>query len=118
MSEFEAQERDVQGMPLDVTSGAEPGEANVTEVAVGSGAGEESTRVDVPETLPVLPLKNTVLYPYLLSPLLVNSPLAFVDAATEFNEQATICGHLGDLRSRDLIGMLMAHAGKLAKFGA
>ena len=51
-------------------------------------------------------------------PLLVSSPLAFVDAATEFNEQATIAGHLGDLRSHELIGVLMAHAGKLAKFGA
>ncbi len=51
-------------------------------------------------------------------PLLVSSPLAFVDAAVEFNEQATLNGHLGDLRSHELIGMLMAHAGKLAKFGA
>ena len=49
-----------------------PGEGG-TPVAVGSGAPEERRTVDLPETLPVLPLKNTVLFPYLLSPLLVNS---------------------------------------------
>ncbi len=44
-----------------------------SEVAVGVGVHEESVRVELPETLPVLPLKNTVLFPHLLSPLLVNS---------------------------------------------
>ncbi len=44
-----------------------------TEVAVGSGAGEEFSFAEIPEALPVLPLKNTVLFPHLLSPLLVNS---------------------------------------------
>jgi ATP-dependent Lon protease len=46
-----------------------------TEIQVRKGSGEdESERIDLPAQLPVLPLKNTVLFPYLLSPLLVNSP--------------------------------------------
>jgi ATP-dependent Lon protease len=44
------------------------------EVSVESGQGEPSVPVDVPETLAVLPLKNTVLFPTLLAPLLVNTP--------------------------------------------
>jgi 2,3-bisphosphoglycerate-independent phosphoglycerate mutase len=51
-------------------------------------------------------------------PLLIRSPLAFVDDCTAFHEQETIRGHLGDLRSHELMGMLLAHAGRLAKFGA
>jgi len=44
-----------------------------TSVEVGSGAGEEIEQVVIPDVLPVLPLKNTVLFPFLLSPLLVKS---------------------------------------------
>ena len=44
-----------------------------TEVRVGVGGDGGDVRVEIPEVLPVLPLKNTVLYPYLLSPLLVNT---------------------------------------------
>jgi len=44
-----------------------------SEVAVGIGEGEESPSVEIPSTLPVLPLKNTVLFPFLLHPLLVNT---------------------------------------------
>jgi len=53
------------------------------QVAVGNGGEEESTRLDLPEILPVLPLKNTVLFPFLLSPLLVSSPRskALIDQA-------------------------------------
>jgi ATP-dependent Lon protease len=43
------------------------------KVAVGIGRGEEPRGPDLPDELPVLPLKNTVLYPFLLSPLLVNT---------------------------------------------
>jgi len=44
-----------------------------TEVQVGVGSGAEEVRVEIPDVLPVLPLKNTVLFPALLSPLLVNT---------------------------------------------
>jgi len=43
------------------------------EVKVGSSADEETEHVEIPDELPVLPLKNTVLFPFLLSPLLVKS---------------------------------------------
>ncbi len=43
------------------------------QVAVGIGGGEEAERFQLPAELPVLPLKNTVLFPFLLSPLLVNT---------------------------------------------
>jgi ATP-dependent Lon protease len=54
------------------TSGAPIGG---TEIRVGSGPAEEPDELtELPAELPVLPLKNTVLFPYLLSPLLVNTP--------------------------------------------
>ena len=43
------------------------------QVAVGIGGGEEPQGPELPAELPVLPLKNTVLFPFLLSPLLVNT---------------------------------------------
>ncbi len=46
-----------------------------TEISVASGLADEADEsAELPEELPVLPLKNTVLFPYLLSPLLVNTP--------------------------------------------
>jgi ATP-dependent Lon protease len=46
-----------------------------TEIQVGSGPDDEIDDLTaLPDALPVLPLKNTVLFPYLLSPLLVNTP--------------------------------------------
>jgi ATP-dependent Lon protease len=44
-----------------------------TAVQVGVGSGADEVRVEIPDVLPVLPLKNTVLFPALLSPLLVNT---------------------------------------------
>jgi 2,3-bisphosphoglycerate-independent phosphoglycerate mutase len=51
-------------------------------------------------------------------PLLLSSALCFVDDCTEFHEAAAIHGHLGLLRSYELMGLLLANAGRLAKFGA
>jgi ATP-dependent Lon protease len=46
-----------------------------TEIQVGSGPDDDiDDLTPLPDALPVLPLKNTVLFPYLLSPLLVNTP--------------------------------------------
>ena len=46
-----------------------------TEISVASGIADDADEsAELPEELSVLPLKNTVLFPYLLSPLLVNTP--------------------------------------------
>ncbi len=50
-------------------------ESTGTEIQVGSGPEDDTEEfTEIPGELPVLPLKNTVLFPYLLSPLLVNTP--------------------------------------------
>jgi 2,3-bisphosphoglycerate-independent phosphoglycerate mutase len=51
-------------------------------------------------------------------PLLVHSDRCFVDNVSRFDEEAVTAGHLGTLRSTELMPMLLANAGKLAKFGA
>jgi 2,3-bisphosphoglycerate-independent phosphoglycerate mutase len=51
-------------------------------------------------------------------PLLIHSDRCFVDDVSRFDEQAVTAGHLGTLRSTELMPMLLANAGKLAKFGA
>ena len=43
------------------------------EISVEPGELRDPAEVEIPDSLPVLPLKNTVLFPSLLSPLLVNS---------------------------------------------
>ena len=51
-------------------------------------------------------------------PLLVHSPVCFVDDSKEFTENAAITGHLGTLPAVELMSLLLANAGRLAKFGA
>ena len=51
-------------------------------------------------------------------PLLVHGDLALIDGSTAFDEVQTARGTLGTFPSRELMGLLLAHAGRLAKFGA
>jgi len=51
-------------------------------------------------------------------PLLVHGPYCFVDDEDRFSEVAAARGHLGTFPSRELIGLLLANAGRLHKFGA
>ena len=51
-------------------------------------------------------------------PLLVSSQIAYVDASERFTETESLRGHLGTIPARDLMGLLLAHAGRLAKYGA
>jgi 2,3-bisphosphoglycerate-independent phosphoglycerate mutase len=51
-------------------------------------------------------------------PLLVTSAIAFSDDAERFDERQCLRGHLGTFPSRDLMGLLLAHAGRLEKYGA
>jgi 2,3-bisphosphoglycerate-independent phosphoglycerate mutase len=51
-------------------------------------------------------------------PLLIHSEFCFVDETTEFTETAATRGHLGTFPSIELIGLLLANAGRLAKYGA
>jgi ATP-dependent Lon protease len=64
-----------------------------TEVVVASGEGEETNVVELPEVLPVLPLKNTVLFPFLLSPLLVNTDRSrrLIDHVLRTRERLLVC---------------------------
>lgn len=51
-------------------------------------------------------------------PLLLHGPHCFVDSSREFTEMACITGHLGTFPARELMGLMLANAGRLAKFGA
>ena len=61
----EQENKDIQPESFGVEGGG-------TQISVASGGGEQAA-IELPDALPVLPLKNTVLFPYLLSPLLVNT---------------------------------------------
>lgn len=51
-------------------------------------------------------------------PLLLHGPHCFIDPAERFDEIAVLGGHLGTFPSRELIGLMLANAGRLAKYGA
>ncbi len=51
-------------------------------------------------------------------PLLLWSELARVDECTAFGERECLRGGLGQLESKDLMALMLAHAGRLVKFGA
>jgi 2,3-bisphosphoglycerate-independent phosphoglycerate mutase len=51
-------------------------------------------------------------------PLLVNSPICFVDDRQELTETAATQGHLGTFPANELMGLLLANASRLAKYGA
>jgi 2,3-bisphosphoglycerate-independent phosphoglycerate mutase len=51
-------------------------------------------------------------------PLLLAGRNAFCDPCDRFDEVAALQGHLGTFPSRALLALLLAHAGRLQKFGA
>ncbi|MGE0639567.1 MAG: 2,3-bisphosphoglycerate-independent phosphoglycerate mutase [Thermoanaerobaculia bacterium] len=51
-------------------------------------------------------------------PLLVAAEIAFVDRTTAFDEHQAATGHLGTFPGPELLGLLLAHAGRLEKYGA
>jgi ATP-dependent Lon protease len=75
-------------IPLEDLPGLEGG-----EVLIESGEGEVPSPVEIPEFLSVLPLKNTVLFPFLLSPLLVRSERSkqLIDEALLSPERLLLC---------------------------
>ncbi|HET9765402.1 MAG TPA: phosphoglycerate mutase, partial [Thermoanaerobaculia bacterium] len=67
------------------------------------------------------PMKGHSFHPV---PLLIAGPsghgrtTVFADECERFDEVAAIAGHLGTFPSRALLALLLAHAGRLQKFGA
>lgn len=51
-------------------------------------------------------------------PLLMSAPHCFVDGSREFSEAAASRGHLGTFPAYHLMALMLANAGRLAKFGA
>lgn len=73
------------------------------EIQVESGPDDEADElVELPDELPVLPLKNTVLFPYLLSPLLVNTPASqrLIDDVLVRSDRLMVCTAV----KRELLG--------------
>jgi 2,3-bisphosphoglycerate-independent phosphoglycerate mutase len=51
-------------------------------------------------------------------PALIAAPFCFADGCDHFDEKHARSGRLGTFASRDLIGVLLANAGRLDKYGA
>jgi 2,3-bisphosphoglycerate-independent phosphoglycerate mutase len=62
-----------------------------------------------------VPMKGHSWHPV---PALVAARTAFADGYPRFHEKAARTGSLGTLASRDLMAVLLAHAGRLDKYGA
>jgi 2,3-bisphosphoglycerate-independent phosphoglycerate mutase len=78
------------------------------------GLGPQVVAVTGDHSTPV-PMKGHSWHPV---PLLLMAPTAFADAADRFDEVAALAGHLGTFPSHALLALLLAHAGRLQKFGA
>jgi ATP-dependent Lon protease len=66
--------REPEGLAFEPLWTSAPGGGLNVEVESGDEDDEQDAdEVELPERLPILPLKNTVLFPFLLSPLLVNT---------------------------------------------
>ena len=61
------------------------------------------------------PLKSHSWHPV---PLLLHSACCSIDGSEEFSERAAARGELGTILSHQLMGLLLANAGRLAKYGA
>lgn len=61
------------------------------------------------------PMKSHSWHPV---PVLLAAPHAFVDGLPRFTEGTCIQGHLGTFPAMNLLGLMLAHAGRLEKFGA
>ena len=61
------------------------------------------------------PMKSHSWHPV---PLLLHSAVCFADDCREFTESAAPHGHLGTFPASHLMGLLLANAGRLAKYGA
>ena len=81
------------------------------EIQVGSGGlgGDAQEPPELPNELPVLPLKNTVLFPFLLSPLLVNTPASqgLIDSVLLRPDRLLVCAAIrheidGQARGEDV----------------
>ena len=81
------------------------------EIRVGSGGTDEDDDAfpELPDELPVLPLKNTVLFPFLLSPLLVNTPASqeLIDSVLLRPDRFLVCAAIqheieGPARAADI----------------
>jgi ATP-dependent Lon protease len=71
----------------------ETGPEGGTQISVASGGAAEEVATPLPDALPVLPLKNTVLFPFLLSPLLVNTERSrrLIDAVLLTPQRLLVC---------------------------
>ena len=78
------------------------------------GLGPEVIAVTGDHSTPA-PVKGHSWHPV---PLLIAAPFAFVDEEGRFDEVSAGRGTLGTIPSRQLMALLLAHAGRLQKFGA